>query len=210
MDIANIVHTPSVLYEVARQNEMFDLFEFFDDGKSSSHLDGACGFISRKQSFYCFSDSYHSLVFENVGGSLFDDGSNDFNAYYKVFSPYYDNNSTGRDYSNDAWRFANGDFGLVSIQMLSKSECFVWVPEVINSFQKQKLLDFLKEMGKINEYLKSNGYSEINVLVSVMKNHEFYNIDTESFIKEIDNYVDDNCFCPYERMLSDYQVSKHI
>ena len=210
MDLEDVVHTPSVLYEVARQNELFDLFEFFDDGKSSSRSDGACGFISRNQSFYCFSHKYHSLVFENVGGSLYDNGSNDLNEYYKVFIPYYDNNSAGRDYSNDAWRFANGDFGLVSIQMLSKSECFVWVPEVINSFQKRKLLEFLKEMKKINEYLKSNGYSEINVLVSVMKNHEFYNIDTESFIKEIDNYVDDNCFCPYERMLSDYQVSKHI
>lgn len=211
MDIGNITYTPDVLNELARQNEEFDLFEFFDKGKDLGFLDGACGFISRKQYFYCFSDKYHSYVFENVGSSLYDDGSISSNAYYDVFNPYHEKKSSGRDYSNDAWRYANGDFGLVSIQLLSKNNCFVWVPEVINSFQKEKIIEFSQEMDRINEHLKKTGYPEINVMFNVMKNHEYSSAMTkEEFIKKIDNYVDDNCFCPYERMLSDYIVSKHI
>ena len=211
MDIEDIVHTPSVLSEVARQNEMFDLFKFFGKDKDIEMPDGACGFITRSQCFYCFSRKYHSYVFENVGSSIFDDGNPNENVYYNVYSPYRRLKSSGRDYSNDAWRYANGDFGLISMQLLSSHECFLWLPEVINSFQKQKLLDFFKEMRKINEYLKSNGYSEVNVLVKVMKNHEYgSDIQMEEFEKQIDNYVDDNCFCPYERNISDYQISKHV
>ena len=211
MDLSKIINTPDVLREVAIQNSKFDLFEFYDRGKDSSYLDGACGFITRSQSFYCFVEDYHSLVFENVGSSLYDDGSMDYNAYYQVFSPYYHKNSVGRDYSNDAWRYANGDFGLISIQLLSKSECFVWLPEKINSFQKQKLLEFFSEMKRINDYLKKNGFPEANVFVSIMKDHEYgLGIKMDEFIGQIDNYVDDNCFCPYERNISDYQISKHV
>ena len=211
MNLSNVINTPDVLREVAIQNSKFDLFEFYDRGKDSGHLDGACGFISRRQYFYCFADDYHSLVFENVGSSLYDDDSMEYNAYYEVFSPYYHENSTGKDYCNDAWRYANGDFGLISIQLLSKKECFVWFPEKINSFQKLKLLEFFREMKQINDYLRKSGFPEINVFVSVMKDHEYgLGIEMDDFISQIDNYVDDNCFCPYERNISDYQISKHV
>ena len=207
MDLAKMVNTKEILAELAMQNDEFDLFEFFDRNKNIYLGEGACGFISRKQEFYCYSPSSHSYVFENVGGALYDNGSTvELNEYYKVFNPYY-NNSSGRDNSNDAWRYANGDFGLISIQMLSYGYCFIWLPEVINSFQKEKLLEFSKEVNKINEHLKENGFSELDINMNVMKNHEYSSsMSLQEYIDKIDNYVDDNCNCPYENMISEYSI----
>lgn len=210
MDLADIVNTNKVLKELSYQNDEFNLFKFFDNGKSSSVIKGACGFITRKQSFYCFSPSYHSLVFENVASSIFDDGNNILNVYYDVFKKYY-KNSSGRNYSNDAWRYANAKFGLVSIQLLSKNACFVWCPEVINSFQKEKIIEFYNEMKEINKYLESEGFSVINVDYIVMKNGEYScKFNGDEFISQIDSFVSDNCFVPYENDIKKFDDKKRI
>lgn len=201
-DLGDIVDTNEVLSELCIQNSEFNLFEFFDDGKSSSDLKGACGFITRRQSFYCFSPKYHAFVFENVGSSVFDDGNVNENVYYTSFNKYV-SASSGRDYSIDAWRFANADFGVVSIQLLSKKNVFVWVPNKINDFQKQTIINFCSEMININSYLKETGFNEIDVLFSVMGDKDYGSkLEMNEFLSKINDYVSNDCFCPYENIVS--------
>ena len=209
-DLGDIVDTNEVLNELSYQNDEFDLFTFFDEGKSSTNIKGACGFITRRQSFYCFSPKYHSLVFENVCSSVFDDGNVNENVYYTSFNRYL-SKSSGREYSNDAWRYANADFGVVSIQLLSKNNLFVWVPNKINSFQKQSIINFCSEMININNYLKGNGFNEVEVLFSVMGKDDYGSIlGMNEFLSKINSFVDDNCFCPHENMVLSHVNNMHI
>lgn len=206
MDLSKMVNTLDILREVAYQNEEFNLFDFFDKHK----IKGACGFITRRQNFYCEAD-YHALVFENVGGSIFDDGDLSGIAYYKIFNKYYYSNASGRDYSMDAWRNTNADFGVISMQLLPKGSSFVFIPDKINSFQKQKFLEFYSEINRINEYFVNNGFSKISFYYLLKgKNNEFFEINIDDYINHIDDYVDDNCNVPYENMISDYVYSKHV
>lgn len=207
-DLGDIVNTNEVLNEVSYQNNKFDLFKFFDDGKNSSDIIGACGFITRNQCFYCFSPKYHALVFENVCSSIFDDGNQNENVYYASFNKYH--KSSGRKFCNDAWRYANADFGVVSIQLLSKNSLFIWVPNKINDFQKQAIINFCSEMNIINNYLKENGFRVIEVSFSVMGKKDYGNyMEMNDFISLIDNYVDNDCFCPYENIILDCTKNIH-
>lgn len=202
-NLGDVVNTNEVLSELSYQNDEFDLFTFFDEDKAKSEdeANGACGFITRKQSFYCFAPKYHALVFENVGSSVFDDGNTIENVYYTSFNKYKDK-SSGREYSGDAWRYANADFGVVSIQLLSKSNLLVWVPNKINNFQKQGIINFCSEMININNYLEKTGFREVDVLFSVMENGEYGSkLEMNEFLSKINDYVDDNCFCPHENIV---------
>lgn len=209
-NLGDVVNTNEVLRELSYQNAEFDLFTFFDKdkNKSADEANGACGFITRKQFFYCFSPKYHSLVFENVGSSIFDDGNINENVYYTSFKKY---KPSGREYSEDAWRYANADFGVVSIQLLSKNNLFVWVPNKINNYQKQCIINFCSEMININNYLKKTGFSEVDVLFSVMENGEYGSkLKMNEFLIKINDYVDDNCFCPHENIVLSRVNNMHI
>ena len=202
-NLEDIVNTNEVLNELSYQNDEFDLFTFFDEDKAKSEdeANGACGFITRKQSFYCYAPKYHALVFENVGSSVFDDGNTIENVYYTSFNKYK-GKSSGRKYSDDAWRYANADFGVVSIQLLSNS-IIVWVPNKINDFQKQAIINFCSEMVNINNYLKETGYKEVDVTFSIMQNGQYVGkFGIDEFLSRINDYVDNDCFCPYENMVS--------
>ena len=199
--LEDIVNSNKVLNELSYQNDEFDLFKFFDEGKSSSDNKGACGFITRKQIFYCFALDYHAYVFQNVGSSVFDDGNTVENVYSTSLRKH-ESKSSGREYSDDAWRYANADFGVVSIQLLSNS-IIVWVPNKINDFQKQAIINFCSEMTNINNYLKQTGYKEVDVSFSIMQNGQYVGkFGIDEFLSRINDYVDNDCFCPYENMVS--------
>lgn len=209
MDLSGIVNSFKVLNEVAIQDDQFDLFQFFDEGKDIGYMEGACGYITRRQTFYCYSHRYHALVFENVSGSLYDDLEFKKNAYYEVFNEYYPHHTTSDKNNNDAWRYANADFGAISIQMLSRHSVFIWMPNVINSYQKKELLKFFSEIDRINSYFEENGYSnfKIDISIAIREKDEFSKIADVSYLREhVDELVDDNCFCPYENIISDYKI----
>ena len=202
MDLAYVVNTEAVLREAALQNEEFDLFTFLVRGKCQPFNEGACGFITRRQYFYCESPTRHDLVFENVCGSIFDDFKYDVNPYYRIYMKYSSTHKYTGDHGNDDWRYANEEIGVISIQILSKTGVFVWMPEVINSFQKEKLLEFCNEIKKINEYLKSQEISEVKISFVI---NEKIELSMDELISQIDNFVDDNCFCmEVEQMVTDY------
>lgn len=206
MALESIYDTNSVLTEVALENERFNLFDFLD-GEISFKLLGACGFITRRQCFYCEACSDHALVFENVCGSVFEGSNPKVNAYYTVNSRYYNS----RVYDIDSWKYANMNFGVVSLQILSGGSIFVWVPEKINSFQREKLLEFCMDIKKINQGLLANGGNEVIPYFSVYDGEEFTkDFDIDEFVSQIDSLVDDNCPMYDEHMISDYNRRKHI
>lgn len=210
MELEKVVHTPHVLQEVAIQNDEFDLYEFFNIGNSLSYIKGACGFITRQQYFYCYARKYHSLVFENVCSSLFDIENVDPNYYYSFFNKYYDSKNPNNDRYDDSWRYANADLGVFSIQLLSKSSIFVWAPAKINSFQKETFLEFYNDVKQINAILGERGSSNINIYINVKQDgKKFKEVIIEDYVSHIDEYVDENCFTPHERLVSDYDYSKY-
>lgn len=205
MDLADIVDTNEVLNELSLENDRFNLFDFYDELKDESRVMGACGFITRNQSFYCLAPSYHSYVFENVCGSIFTGVDPNVNEYYSVFN----SNSSGDKYSHD-WLYANMYFGVVSIQILSKNDTIIWIPEKINSFQKEKIIDFCVEMKRINDYLYKNGYKKINLIFNITKvDSSYISMNEEELIRNINSIVDDNCRIFYENIVSSYNNKKN-
>ena len=107
--------------------------------------------------------------------------------------------------------------GIVSLQITFK-HIIVWVPEAINSFQKEKILDFCSIVKKANKYLTEHNLPEIEVFFNIFKvdrvfeeNGKQYKdgrydngVYIDDFIKEIDSFVDDNCESFDEYMISDY------
>ena len=209
MDLAQCTDTKVVLNEVAIQNEKFDLFEFFDDNADLLYGVGACGFITRKQYFFCDAPSYHNLVFENVCSSIFEGTNPNINEYYKVNHYLYEN----KNYTESNWRVAGANMGAVSIQLISKSYSFVWMPEKINSFQKEKLIEFCSDITEINRKLEEKGHKKINVSFNIIKNGLYpseASLNMEEFLSKIDEFVDDNCFCYAENLIGSSENIKRI
>lgn len=212
MDLAEIVNTPEVLEEVAYENEEFNLFDFFEKEKTITYGKGACGFITRNQYFYCYAPSFHSYVFENVCSSIFDDGDMTGNVYGKLFTKYHEMNGKENSPYDDTWRYANKDFGVISIQLVSNEGACIWLPEKINSFQKEKILKFCEDIQRINKNALENNYPKVQASFTLLANDGSYKeYEMESFINQIDKFVDDNCQTFHENMISDYtKKSKRI
>lgn len=203
--LENMTDTNDVLREVALENENFSLSDFLD-GEISYKLAGACGFITRTQYFYCEASKDHALVFENVCGSVFEGNDPGVNAYYKVNKPYFI--TTG--YNIDSWKYANMNFGVVCMQILSGKSICIWIPEKINNFQKEKLLEFCHEIKEINKGLLESGGKQVTPYFSIYNGREFTtNLKIDEFINQIDKFVDDNCPIYEEHMISDYVSEKH-
>ena len=210
MDLGIMVNTEEVLLETAKQNEEFNLFDFFDKGKNYSHIEAACGFITRKQYFYTFCESYHELVFENVCASIFDDKNPTRNIYYEIFNKHYRQNVLDH-VKCDTWRFTNEDLGVVSIQLLSKSSVFVWIPNKINTFQKEKILEFFNNIKEINNYMIENNYPIVKIWFYIkQREKEYLSFNMDEIKKYIDSIIDDNYIELFENDLNNYKPKTKI
>ena len=66
-------------------------------------------------------------------------------------------------------------------------------------------------MININNYLKGNGFNEVEVLFSVMGKDDYGSkLGMNEFLSKINSFVDDNCFCPHENMVLSHVNNMHI
>lgn len=186
-DLENIVNSNKIRSEVVRQNNIFDLYRFYDEGKDKEYNYGGIYFITRNQDFYCFSRFEHKFVIENVYSAIF----NNFNNIF--VSVDYD------------YRIASEKLGVICIQLLSRYYSIIWMPSKINEFQRDKFLEFYESMVQINKKLVNEGFDKIAISVSIIDENE--NFDLKKIDKvalNIDNYVSDVPINTGEHLLKKY------
>ena len=130
--------------------------------------------------------------------------------YYEFYYKHYRQNVI--DHTKcDTWRFTNEDLGVISIQLLSKSSVFVWIPNKINNYQKDKILEFFNEIKEINNYMTQKGYPIIKIWFYVKeKERKYLSPSIDDFINNIDNIIDDNIEELYENDLSKYKPKTKV
>ena len=211
MNLEDMTNTVEILREAYSQNESINLLEFYSvQGSGRAFRDaGLCGFITRKQSFYCYAFNDHGLVFENVCGSIFvGDRPQEMNEYYTTNHYLF---RGGSDKTLGNWRYANENFGVISIQLLLNKGVFVWVPDKINGFQKDELLKFCLQMKDINQQREEKGIGEVEVRFSIFDGNDFSgDFNIEEFVSQIDSLVDENAKTFSENMVADYAPQKNI
>ena len=129
-----------ILKEMEKHNEAFSLDTFYVND-SSEFAPNYTGYKviteDREYSGYCYPYSAsHEATLENVLFALY---GNDYNKIYKE--------------TNYNFRETAVLLGAVFVQMLSKYYTLVWLPSKLNEFQCNTLLNFLSDMGKVNERL---------------------------------------------------------
>lgn len=211
MYLEDMTDTDEVLREVYSQNSSINLPEFYSAHGSGRafHDVGLCGFITRKQAFFCYAVKDHGLVFENVCGSIFvGDRPQEMNEYYTT-NHYLFRGGSASILGN--WRYANENFGVVSLQILLNKGILVWVPEKINSFQKDELLKFCLQMKSVNQSREENGIGEVKVHFSIFDGNDFKgDFDIDEFVSKIDSIVDENAQTFSENMVDDYSPQKKL
>ncbi len=177
-NIEDIYMPEDIREEIRKQNDEFDLFDFYLHGKNDFNiLSYGMGVITSKQSFYCYANKSHEALMENILLSLYDD----FDVMYKK--------------NNYDWRSTITSYGDICIQLMSNHYSLVWLPSTINKYQLSKLFEFYDSMKRINDYFISKGKNEIKVGCACNdKNGNLYEFDLDYIISEMAKRVsDENC-----------------
>lgn len=163
LDSDELYSREDILKEMEKHNEAFSLDTFYvnDPSEFAPNYTGYKVITEdREYSGYCHPYSAsHEYTLESVLYALYD------NDYNKI---YMETNFNNREIAVL--------LGAVFVQMLSKHYTTVWVPSKLNEFQCNTLLNFLSDMGKVNERLDKG----ITIKFSIRKEDgSFFECDME-------------------------------
>lgn len=165
-----------ILEELIKENEEFDLadfylkmncksaFEVMFGGRDYTVPDGAVSLITPSQMLSFYSWQYHKDALENVMGVIYKDFNNAF-------------------FAESDFEEIAVSFGDVCIQLCALF-AFVWVPDVVNEFQYNALVDFALEAKKVNDERVNRGLKPIDYATNVSVNGKCLDLaDALPFIK---------------------------
>lgn len=184
-NIENLEIEDEIIKEIRKQNEVFDLFDFYLQNEDCDDiLQAGFEIITPNQSFDCYSLGRHEYLIESI--------------YSVMYSDFYDvlNES---DYD---WHQASATLGNICIQLLSKRFTFVWLPEKINKYQFSKLFEFYDSMRRINDYFSLKNKPTIVFACDCSDGkHLFHQLTLEECIFYMSNRISDDICVRDEKII---------
>ena len=170
-----------ILKEIAIETDDFSVSDFYLSknlrgpkeyklGRNFLEPDGALQIITPNQNICCYSWQDHRRVCENV-----------FDAIYPSFNGFW-------VYDKD-WHDVALDLGNVCVQY-GALFTIVWIPEFINKFQFDALVDLLEEATKVNE--KRRGLINYEIIFDTNIFYNNMNLSLDEAMSVLPDRVSDN------------------
>lgn len=183
--IEELTDQTDILNELVDENNNFDLDDFYlNDGDASVIV------ITPNQSISAYSKKEHAEVIERI---------------YKIIYPWFDGFGLKNYYvSGNTWSAAIREIGNVVFQLASDADSIVWIPNKINKYQYDRLLEIKERIENLNEKRKQLGKKAYRLFLG----YENQVISDEALSEILNNIVRDEKIKHEENLLSDLMVKK--
>lgn len=150
-DIEKLYMPEDIIAEIKNQNSKLQIRDFFTQDDESFDIEYyGIYVITPIQDFSCIARERHEDVMTNILFALYGD----------------DYNETMRKCNCD-WIATANSLNNVVVQIMSKRYCLIWIPDKINKFQRDKLMELYNLSIEVNENLAKNGQGQITFTVGL-------------------------------------------
>ena len=181
--IEELTDQADILNELVDENSNFDLDDFYlNDGRGSVII------ITPNQNISAYSKKEHAEVIEKI---------------YKIIYPWFDGFGLKNYYvEGGTWSAVTRRIGNVVFQLASDANSIVWIPDKINKYQYDSLLEIKEQIENLNEKRKQLGKKAYKLFLEY-KNQE---ISDEALIEMLNNITSDEEIDHEENLINDLVV----